>query len=109
MAGYQGVWVTKSGKHFIKINDERYKEGKKLVHYDNEEAAAKRYDEIVCLTKDRSDPKVLLNYKADGSRIVYEDSATSSAGGLGSSSSNVVPALSVINIKVRSQQICVLT
>lgn len=95
--GYQGVWINNSGKHFIKMNGERYKENKKLVAFTSVEAAAKRYDEIVCLTHDKSDPKILLNYKDDGSRNVYEDTAGS--GGLGGTSSNVVPALSVINIQ----------
>jgi len=105
--GYRGVWVNPKGKHFVKIK------GTKLIapgrqetmYFDNIEEAAKGHD--VELKKqaaeeendDEDAPKIELNYKEDGTRILYEDAAGSSSAGLGGGANNVVPALSVINIK----------
>jgi len=71
----------------------------KLLLFDGMDDAAKKYDEVVTKTK-KKNAKVELNFKPDGSRIVYEDITPASTSGLGGSASNVVPALSVINIKV---------
>jgi hypothetical protein len=100
--GYRGVWVDKEGKHFVKIDGKRLTEGDssdKLLLFDGMDDAAKKYDEVVAKTK-KKNAKLELNFKPDGSRIVYEDITPASTSGLGGSASNVVPALSVINIKV---------
>lgn len=100
--GYRGVWVNKSGKHFVKIGgvrltEERADEGK-LMLFDNIDDAARIHDKVA-LSENIND-KVELNFKSDGSRIIYEDINSASTSGLGGSAANVVPALSVINIKV---------
>jgi len=100
--GYRGVWKTKTGAFFVKHGDERLMQEDLLVTFDSEEAAAKKYDEGA---KDGAE----LNYKEDGTRSVYDDEGTSSAksgpassnSGSSSGPSSAVPALSVINIKVR--------
>ncbi|CAB9526907.1 expressed unknown protein [Seminavis robusta] len=90
--GYRGVWVNPKGKHFVKMK------GKKLPHYfDSIEDAAKAHDAAV--KQPSGDPKAELNFQEDGTRIVYEEVSTAGSTGLGGSASNVVPALSVINIK----------
>lgn len=97
---WRGVWVNPQGKHFVKVK------GKKLtmpgtedtLYFDSFDEAAKVHDSAV--KEDGSDPTTDLNFQEDGTRIVYEDIATSTTTGLGGSASNVVPALSVINIKV---------
>lgn len=97
---YKGVWVDKNGKYFVKF------EGKRVYDTDNgvvrichsKDEAAKRYDEIASA----SNSKALLNFNADGSRILGEEEPPfAAASGIGGSS--VVPALSVINIKVRQR------
>lgn len=97
--GYRGVWVNKAGKHFIKIDGKRVDESDKLLLFDTTDEAAKKHDEVVGQAK-KSSTKIELNFKPDGSRIVYEDITPASTSGLGGSAANVVPALSVINIKV---------
>ena len=116
--GWRGVWVNPAGKHFIKIKGKRLTEdmpeGKSndggssnksngpVQLFDSVEEAAKRFDRI---SKGRGlGSSSELNYREDGSRIVYEDSAAVAAAGrglemLGGGASSVVPALSVINIK----------
>lgn len=100
--GYRGVWVNKSGKHFVKIEGKRLtdnrKEDGKLLLFDNIDDAARMHDKIV--NKGNQNEKVELNFKSSGSRIIYEDITPASTSGLGGSAANVVPALSVINIKV---------
>lgn len=100
--GYRGVWVNKSGKHFVKVDGtDRFTDDKgKLVFFDTADEAAKKYDELTKV-KLEGDAKAELNFKEDGSRIVYEDITPMSTSGLGGSASHVVPALSKINIKVR--------
>lgn len=102
--GYRGVWVNKMGKHFVKID------GKKLMENDESEEpllfygmddAARKYDEVV--TKTKKDGKLELNFNPDGTRIFYEDNNPASTSSLGGSASSVVPALSIINIKVSIQ------
>ena len=99
--GYRGVWINTAGKHFVKINGERYKEAEDedVLFFDLVDDAARKYDELAKKNK-KKNQKLELNFKADGNRIVYEDIIPASTSGLGGSASNVVPALSVINIKV---------
>jgi hypothetical protein len=101
---WRGVWVNSQGKHFVKVK------GKKLtipgtaetLFFDSFDEAAKCHDSAV--KEDGSDPTTELNFQEDGTRIVYEDIATSTTTGLGGSACNVVPALSVINIKVSAAE-----
>ena len=108
--GYRGVWVNPAGKHFIKINKKRWeKEDGSLSIFETVEQAARQHDEV--LKKGGLPKNAELNYKPDGTRIVYEDSTAASAAGrglemLGGGTSSVVPALSVINIKVRASNQC---
>lgn len=108
--GYRGVWVNPAGKHFIKIGgvslmietDEGETEKEEVLLFDTIEEAARKHDEVVTGTGKGSE----LNFRPDGTRIVYEDSTAAAAAGrglemLGGGASSVVPALSVINIKVR--------
>lgn len=100
--GYRGVWVNKNGKHFVKIDGNRLtedrKEGGKLRLFDHIDDAARIHDKIA--QKEENGEKIEVNFKADGSRIIYEDITPAPTSGLGGSAANVVPALSVINIKV---------
>ena len=101
--GYRGVWINPAGKHFIKIDGERIMEdyseteGSVLL-FDAVDDAARKYDEIINMDKKKGQ-HVECNFSENGSRIVYED-ILSTTSGLGGSAANVVPALSVINIKV---------
>jgi len=100
--GYRGVWVNPQGKHFVKVNGKRLTvtQMPDTLFFDSIEEAAKAHDNAV--KEQGNDANAELNYQEDGSRIIYEDGTSSTAGaGLGGSASNVVPALSVINIKVR--------
>lgn len=98
--GYRGVWVNSQGKHFVKVRGSRLTApgSGDALFFDSIEEAARRHDEVL---KTQNVEKREYNYQDDGTRIVYEDVTTSSSTGLGGSASNVVPALSVINIKVR--------
>ena len=101
VSGYRGVWVNQAGKHFVKINGKRLTDdnGKEML-FPGVEEAAKKHDEYLKSTNPKG--KVEYNYKPDGTRVVYEDVSTSSTTGIGGGAASVVPALSVINIKVRS-------
>ena len=91
--GYRGVWVNPTGKHFVKVNgtpltkgadDEKGKDsssGGTIIVFDNADEAAKMYDDV--LKKRGEDKGAEKNFKADGSRIVYEDAAASTAAGRG--------------------------
>jgi hypothetical protein len=100
--GYRGVWVNQAGKHFVKIDGTRLnREGTEALWlFDNIDDAARKHDEV---REKEKKGKLELNFKADGSRIVYEDITPASTSGLGGSATTVVPALSIINIKVRQQ------
>lgn len=100
--GYRGVWVNQAGKHFVKINGEGLMDdtGKELL-FPAVEDAAKQHDEA--LKAKNPTGKTEFNFKPDGTRIVYEDAATSSSTGIGGAAANVVPLLSVINIKVSTR------
>eukprot|EP00978_Attheya_sp_CCMP212_P011899 scaffold29586_cov48-Attheya_sp.AAC.2 len=106
--GYRGVWVNPAGKHFVKIEGVPLtKDGGKgdgtsasAILFDTIEETAKRYDETV---NERGNATTTeLNFRVDGTRILYEDSSSAAGRGLemlGGGTSSVVPALSVINIK----------
>lgn len=98
VSGYRGVWVNQAGKYFVKIKGERLKEENKDMLFPSVEEAAKKHDEVLKSRNPKG--KVEYNYKPDGTRVVYEDVSTSSTTGLGGGAASVVPALSVINIKV---------
>jgi hypothetical protein len=72
-------------------------ESHNILLFDNMDEAAKKYDEI--LRQNPNDDKPEFNFMDDGSRVVYDDITPASTTGLGGSAANVVPALSVINIK----------
>ena len=93
--------MNPKGKHFVKVKGTILKApgSDDTLFFDSIEEAAKSHDNAV--KEQGSDPKAELNYNDDGTRIVYEETSTASTTGLGGSASNVVPALSVINIKVR--------
>lgn len=104
--GYRGVWINPAGKHFIKIDGKRFIDEDSTVDdavllFDTVDDAARKYDEVIRNNK-KKNQSVECNFSEDGSRIVYED-ILSTTSGLGGSAANVVPALSVINIKVRPQ------
>lgn len=102
--GYRGVWVNQAGQHFVKIHGERLSEedSSDTLYFDSVDEAAKKHDSVL----KEKDPggKGEFNFKADGSKIVYEDVTISSTTGLGGSAASVVPALSVVNIKVCCKQ-----
>lgn len=117
--GYRGVWVNPAGKHFVKINGRQLtthkgnsKTSGSVIQLDNDamffdsiEDAAKTHDESI-LAKSGQEAVTELNFLPDGTRIIYEDNTAAAAAGrglemLGGGASSVVPALSVINIKVR--------
>lgn len=103
LPGYRGVWVNQAGKHFVKIDGVRFAgQDTKTIYFDSVDEAAKKHD--VILKERKPAGKNELNFKADGTRIVYEDVTTSSTTGIGGSASSVVPALSVINIKVSKEE-----
>lgn len=95
---YRGVWVDQAGKFFVKIKSERLVGANgKTAYFNNVDEAAKKFD--AAMKKKDASRNAEYNFKPNGSRIVYEDVSTASTTGLGGSASNVVPALSVINIK----------
>lgn len=104
--GYRGVWVNPAGKHFVKIGGERLKkdDSNDVLYFDSTDDAAKKYDELIRERGlEKSDG---LNFNEDGTRIVHEDNNPAAAAGrgfeiMGGGASSVVPALSVINIKVK--------
>jgi homoserine kinase len=100
--GYRGVFITKNGKHFVKINGTRLTDDKTtagtVLLFDDSDDAARMHDSVA--REVSKDEKIEYNFKTDGTRIIYEDINPASTSGLGGSAANVVPALSVINIKV---------
>ena len=108
LPGYRGVWVNPSGKHFVKIDGERLRIGdandSDVWLFDSLDEAAKKHDEIV-RERGGSEKNDGLNFNEDGSRIVHDDGTPAATTGRGlevmsGGASSVVPALSVINIKV---------
>ena len=101
--GYRGVWVNNRGKHFVKIDGKTVNAdgSEEVLWFDESDDAAKAYDDLV---KQRAEDtgSTELNFNADGTRKSFYDDATLAATtGLGGSAVSVVPALSIINIKVR--------
>jgi hypothetical protein len=105
--------VNPAGKHFIKINGKRlrkeedgeYDDGG-VFFFDTIDLAAKKHDEVA--HENGIEQAEGLNFNEDGSRIVYEENTPAAAAGrglemLGGGANSVVPALSVINIKVRNR------
>jgi hypothetical protein len=107
--GYRGVWVNTAGKHFVKVDGVRLtgtEGGSDVLFFDNIDDAAGKHDSILRIQKKKNhNQKMELNFQADGSRFLYEDITPASTSGLGGSAANVVPALSVINIKVRYKSV----
>jgi hypothetical protein len=97
--GYRGVWVNKTGKHFILIDGRPIQLDGTLQLFDTTDDAARKHDEILQAESKDPSAKLELNFRPDGTRIQYED-VSPTASGLGGSAASVVPALSVINIKV---------
>lgn len=97
--GYRGVWL-KNGKYFIKVGGiplTKSVEGKEVTLFlDTVEEAAKRYDDVIT-TRGRA-REVEMNYKEDGSRIMYDDKVKE-VPEKSTDTAAVVPALAVINIK----------
>eukprot|EP00986_Skeletonema_menzelii_P016096 scaffold13685_cov141-Skeletonema_menzelii.AAC.1 len=97
--GYRGVWL-KNGKYFIKIGGvalTKQVEGKEVTLFlDTLEEAAKRYDDVIT-TRGRA-REVEMNYREDGSRIMYDDKVNE-VPEKSTDTAAVVPALAVINIK----------
>ena len=83
--GYRGVWVDPKGKHFIKVNDKAFthniEDGSGCDFYESSEEAARTYDDII--REKGLESSLEINYKPDGSRIKYDDQATSSGVGRG--------------------------
>jgi hypothetical protein len=108
--GYRGVWVNKVGKHFVKVDGKRLTESdspEKILLFENADEAAKKYDEVM-QKRCKDGSELELNFQPNGSRNVYESVTTPMQSGLGGSTANVVPALSIINIKARNQESVVL-
>ena len=84
---YQGVWVTPNGKFFAKLDDPLKKDGKitsidsatDFSFFDSADEAARLYDEIKQQKKENSD----LNFKPDGTRIVYDETTNLASSGRG--------------------------
>ena len=113
---WRGIWVNSAGKYFVKID------GKKLTEddfnadesttvstnesseksdvklFDSAEIAAKAHDDAA---KRRKLENTELNFKADGTRITYQDNfgAPGDLEILGVDSASIVPALAIINIR----------
>jgi hypothetical protein len=102
--GYRGVWVNKTGKHFIMIDGRPIKLDGTLKLFDTTDDAARKHDEILQAESKDPSAKLELNFRSDGTRIQYDDVSQTASSGLGGSAASVVPALSVINIKVSTDQ-----
>jgi hypothetical protein len=104
---YRGVWVNTLGKYFTKLPGEPLKEDEPqtgIRDFPTADDAALFYDSKA---GSMQDPDIELNFKANGTRMMYPDTssmANASRGldALGGGASSVVPALSVINLKVSS-------
>jgi hypothetical protein len=108
VSGYKGVWIE-NGKHFVKVDGkpllDETSETETPLLFDTAEAAAKKYDEaIIEIGRDQERG---MNYRSDGSRIIYKGGAHGDGGSAGndaedagiSSAVIATPDLSVINIK----------
>ncbi len=107
---FRGVWINADGKYFVKIDGKAIsqehtseEESASIAFFVSAEEAAHHYDDAMKRNSDEAN--VELNFKEDGSRNIYEDTGTMSnvsrsLDALGGGAISVVPALSVINIKV---------
>ncbi len=82
---YRGVWVTPKGSYFVKINGEVIMEeneasatesSPKYLRFAKSDEAAIFHDQTKKYRNDSSD----LNFKPDGSRIIYDELTNSSTG-----------------------------
>jgi len=105
---YRGVWVNTEGKYFVKVDGNAVTTASNegdvpTVHlFASADEASKHFDMLV---SEGGNSNIELNFRKDGGRIVYEDASSMpnvSRGldALGGGAISVVPALSVINIKV---------
>ena len=98
---YRGVWVNTLGKYFAKLSGSAIKDNDdRIIEFVSADDAALFYDSKAAQTEGAE-----LNFKKDATRIVYPDTssmANASRGldALGGGASSVVPALSIINLKV---------
>jgi hypothetical protein len=97
---YRGVWQNKAGKYFVKLDGIRLTDsdhGNKLFLYDTVDEAAQKHDNVVKARKKGT--RLELNFKPDGSRVLYEENASAPPSAVRGNTNAVVPALSVINIR----------
>jgi hypothetical protein len=105
--GFRGVWLNTSGKHFIKVDGERLMslpEGKGDLVFGAIDEVKSTISILRMQKRKESQSKMELNFKPDGTRFLLRRYYPASTSGLGGSAANVVPALSVINIKVRVEE-----
>jgi hypothetical protein len=105
---FRGVWINADGKYFVKIDGKAIsqvleEESASIAFFVSAEEAAHHYDDAMKRNPDAAN--VEMNFKEDGIRNIYEDTGTMSnvsrsLDALGGGAISVVPALSVINIKV---------
>ena len=85
--GFTGVWVNPEGKHFVKLNDgtivmSRNDEDESVTSamlFDSVDEAAKTHDDLM-KEKTVNENDIKLNFKDDGTRIVYDKTSTAAAG-----------------------------
>jgi len=79
--GYSGVWVNPKGNHFVKIDgkpftresdEENTSTNDLIILFDSVEEAAKMYDCVIKEKKGHKKADLKLNFKPDGSRIIYD-------------------------------------
>ncbi|KAL3769381.1 hypothetical protein ACHAW5_010500 [Stephanodiscus triporus] len=109
VSGYKGVWIMASGKYFVKVGGKPLlsdsSEIETTLLFDTAEAAAKKFDEVII--ESGRDQVCDINYRSDGSRIIYEDGAHGEVNSTGKDAEGTgisgaviaTPDLSVINIK----------
>lgn len=104
------MWARNDGKSFfVKAGDNVVLDEKsQTLLFTSAEEAGKQYDRLIMKTgRGKGWEEDELNFKADGSRIIHEDEPSSASAGknadmqsAAASASSIVPALSVVNIKV---------
>ena len=84
--GYVGIFVDPKGKHFVKIEGkplrgkgEEETEGN-TIFFDTVEDAARRHDDELKKVAGNNQVGLKLNFKADGSRIIYDKTTTTASG-----------------------------
>jgi hypothetical protein len=87
--GYSGVWVNPKGKHFVKIDEkplthesdeEKVFSDDSTILFDSVEEAARMHDTVMKEKMGEVKKDLKLNFKPDGSRIVYDTTSTAAAG-----------------------------